>query len=173
MSDNDQNETGEAYDKNRAKLAEDRDDDAGAVVTGTGSPLGVETLFPGAKDRLGAADATDGGTAARAAKGLDTGDVTVTDATWTAQSAQPYVSTNAQDVPGQTFTTAELPDAEVVDASPLPAHAIPEGLVVDAVDTDDINSSQEGGDVATAPQHAGDAPQAAKGGRAAGRKAGK
>lgn len=167
MSDNDPNKLAEAYDKNRAKLAEDRDPNDGAVVTGSGSPLGTETLFPGAKERLGAADATDGGTAARAAKGLPTDDVTTDDGSWTAQSALPYVSSNAQDVPGQTFTTAELPDADVVDASPLPAHAIPAGLVVDDVETDDINSSQEGGDVATAPQAA-----ERKGGRAAGRKAG-
>lgn len=208
MSDNDQKtpqsnapsteegiKLGREYDENRAKAAEDRANDdgkslgdgrvevGGAVVTGSGSPLGTETLFPGAKDRFdGVEDATQGGQAVRASKGLDTDDVTVEDSTWTAQSAHPYVSANAGDVPGQTFTPDELPDPEVVDASPLPAHAIPANLVVDSARTDDISPSQErGGDAgtaATAPHNpsvdpAAEAADARVGGRAAGRSKGK
>jgi hypothetical protein len=177
---------GEEYDKNRAQAAEDRANSSeslgegrsknvGAVITG--DPLngvrGTETTFPGAAQRGLADDGTSasGGVIARAAKGLDTGDVTVDDTTWTAQSASGYVPSNAQNVPGQTYSLDELPDPAVVAASGLPAHQIAEGLVVDAVRTDDINSSQERpSDVGTAPQAPNNPSLEAKaGGRAAGR----
>lgn len=177
------------YDDNRAKAADERADDkgdeladnrnvvGGVVVTGgVATPLGAVTQFPGASDRLGVDSVDAGGEAARVAKGLDTDGVVGDDSTWTAQSALPYTASNAQDVPGQTYTAEELPDPAVVAASSLPSHAIPADLVVDAVRTDDINPSQErGGDVGTAPQAPGnpsaDADADARvGGRAAGRK---
>lgn len=190
---------GEEYDRGRQErtdalandskeLEENRSLRTGTVVTG--APVtGTVTLFPGAAQRGLAEDATSGGVTARAAKGLDTGDVTADDSTWTAQSAQAYVADNAADVPGQTFTVDQLPDPAVVAVSGLPEHTIPEGLVVGDVVTDDINPTQEaGGDVGTAPRHAetpaatGEAEasvpaevadgtsDAKRGGRAAGRK---
>lgn len=153
---------GEEYDKNREKRADEQSKDSeklgegrnrvgGAVVTGEGY-TGEVTTFPGAGLRGLAGDHTEGGVAARAAKGLDTDGITVEDSTWTAQSAVAYVSSNAEDVPGQTFTADELPDAAVVGPSALPAHSIPAHLVVDDARTDSVSPSQErGGDLGTAP----------------------
>lgn len=154
---------GKEYDANREQrakelaeaseeLGESRELRPGAVVSGTAPVASTETLYPGAALRSLADDERSGGVAARAAKGLDTGDITTEDGSWTAQSAQPFVSSNAEDVPGQTFTVDELPDPRVVDASILPSHTIPSALVVDAVKTDNLNTSQEaGGDAGTAP----------------------
>lgn len=179
-------EEGKAYDKGREQAAKDREADGkeigdsrsltgGAVVSGTAPLTSTDTLFPGAVERFDdVEEANQGGVAARAAKGLATDTVTAADTSWTAQSALPYVDDNSANVPGQTYHLSELPDPRVVDASSLPGHAIAAHLVVDDVVQDDINSSQEGGDVGTSPRHAGDAPQAADparatGGRAAGR----
>lgn len=141
-------EIGKEYDKSRAerveaqgdgeKLGDDRVVQNGVVVTGA-EVLGTQTLYPGAEDVAAP------GVALRASKGLDTEDVTVEDTTWTAQSAQPYVASNAEDVPGQTFTVDELPDPRVMAASGLPAHTIPAPLVVDAAVTDSIHPGQERG----------------------------
>lgn len=155
-------EIGKEYDKNRLaaaekddskELGENRKLQAGVVVTGT-EVQGTRTLLPGAVDRFdGVEQATDAGVAYRASKGLSTDDVTAEDTTWTAQSALPYVSSNAEDVPGQTFRVDELPDPRVMAASGLPAHAIPASLVVDDAITDSLNTSQErGGDLGTSPK---------------------
>jgi hypothetical protein len=148
------------------QLGDSRELRPGAVVSGTAPLTSVETLYPGAELRGLADDAVSGGVAARAAKGLDTGDITTEDGSWTAQSALPYVSSNAEDVPGQTFTVDELPDPRVVDASILPSHTIPADLVVDAVKTDNLNTSQErGGDAGTAPAKDDNSERATQGAR--------
>lgn len=145
------------------ELGESRELRGGAVVTGT-SPTMLQTQFPGAALRGLAENENAGGVAARAAKGLATDDVIADgDTSWTAQSARPFLEANAQDVPGQTFRAEELPDPLVVNASNLPSHTIPSGLVVDVeVKTDNLNTSQEGGDLGTGPREAqAPAPQAA------------
>jgi len=140
-------EIGEEYDRARAerveaddteKLDDDRVIKGGVVVTGA-EVLGTTTLYPGAEK------VSEPGAAVREAKGLPTDDVTLEDTTWTAQSAKPYVASNAEDVPGQTFTVDELPDPRVMAASGLPAHTIPAALVVDAAPTDSIHPGQERG----------------------------
>lgn len=167
----------EDYDADRAKRAEasqeseqlgdSRELQGGVVKTGT-SPTLLETQFPGAELRGLADSSTNGGVAARAAKGLSTeGVVAEADGSWTAQSAQPFVESNAADVPGQTFVVDELPDPLVVNASNLPTHTIPAGLVVDAVRTDNLNTSQErGGDAGTAPAKDDESTRATVGARA-------
>lgn len=153
VSDED-NKLGAEYDKARQdrlgtveskELGDNRKVEAGVVVTGA-DVLGTQTLYPGAVDRFDAAEeATNGGVALRASKGLATDDVTVEDRGWTAQSAGGYVADNAENVPGQTFTVDELPDPRVMAVSGLPAHAIPAGLVVDSAVTDSISPAQERG----------------------------
>ena len=170
---------GEEYDENRRQAAEDRANDVeeieegrevqqGAVVATGTAPVLLKTQFPGAAKRGLADDIDSGGIAARAAKGLPTDGVVTDDTTWTAQSAVSYVSGNAEDVPGQTFTVDELPDPAVVNASGLGAHTIPATLVVDAVRTDNLNTSQEaGGDAGTAPAKDDESVRATTGARAA------
>jgi len=173
---------GEEYDKNRKQAEDDRESDVeeiedGRVVQGTGvvtgtAPTMLKTQYPGAALRGLADDADGGGVAVRAAKGLPTDDVVTEDTTWTAQSATAYVSSNAENVPGQTFSVDELPDPAVVNASALPSHVIPAELVVDAVKTDNLNTSQEaGGDAGTAPAKDDESTRATTGARKAPAKA--
>lgn len=133
------------------------------VVSGAAGPLesagdlgvGLQTTYPGISARFGTADAP---TALRMAKWLPTtGIVAETANSWTAQSASAFTPSNATSVVGQTFTSEELPDAAAVLASKLPAHVMPGGLVVDPSDArplleDSLNSSQDGGDLGTAPK---------------------
>ena len=117
--------------------------------------VGVNTTYPGISARLGT---TDAAVAVRRAKELpETGIVAEASNSWTAQSAAGFTPSNATQVPGQTFTSEELPDPNSVANSNLPAFAIPAGLVVDPhssrpLKEDSLNGSQEGGDLATAPQ---------------------
>ena len=139
------------------------DETGSVIVSGVSGPLesvgdlgvGLQTTFPGLLARYGTADA---GTGVRLAKWLPTTGIVAESAnSWTAQSANAFAPSNTQDVVGQTFTSEELPDAATVTASKLPAHAIPSGLVVNPSDAralleDSLNSSQDGGDLGTAPK---------------------
>lgn len=117
--------------------------------------VGTNTTYPGISARLGT---TDAGVALRRAKALpETGIVGEASNSWTAQSASGFVPSNLTQVPGQTVTSEELPDPNSVANSNLPAFSIPAGLVVDPPDArplleDSLNSSQEGGDLGTAPK---------------------
>lgn len=114
--------------------------------------VGVNTTYPGISTRLGT---TDAAVALRRAKSLpETGIIGETANSWTAQSASGFTPSNATQVAGQTVTANELPDANSVANSNLPAFSIPAGLVVDPPDSrplieDTLNSSQEGGDLGT------------------------
>lgn len=133
------------------------------VVTGASGPLesvgdlgvGTQTTYPGLLARYGTSDAATG---LRLSKWLPTTGIVPQSAnSWTAQSAAAFTPSNATQVVGQTFTSEELPDAAAVTASKLPAHAIPAALVVDPSDAralleDSLNSSQDGGDLGTAPK---------------------
>jgi hypothetical protein len=147
----------EARENDTEELSDGVERRQGSILVDSRGHLGVgtATTFPGISARLGT---TDAAVALRRAKELpETGIVAESSNSWTAQSASGFTPSNAGDVPGQTFTSEELPDPASVAASILPAYAIPAGLVVNPGDTralkeDSLNASQEGGDLATGPK---------------------
>jgi len=153
----------EAESKDQEELSEGVLRMGGVVVTGVDGPIGsrgdlgvgLQTTYPGISARFGT---TDAAVALRRAKSLpETGIIAQSSNSWTAQSAAGFTPSNATQVPGMTFTSEELPDAAVVLAAKYGAHTIPAGVVVNPPDSramlqDSTSSSQEGGDLGTAPK---------------------